>query len=99
VKVSDGMQLFFIFLFEVVIFCIINFLTISLSQNNFKRRVVAGILFLLLTPIFFFITLTFASIFDKGGFGAATLTSIFAGIYILNGIAILLSSTFIIKKT
>ncbi|MDR4984314.1 hypothetical protein CN491_01480 [Bacillus cereus] len=96
---SDGMQLFIIFLFDIIMFGIINFLAISLSQHSFKRRIVAGFVFLLLTPLVFFSTLTFASIFDKGGFGSATLAFIISGIYILNGIIILLSSTLIPIKS
>ncbi|EEK94376.1 hypothetical protein bcere0027_26220 [Bacillus cereus AH676] len=41
---------------------------------------------------------TFASIFDKAGFGAGTLAFMIASVYILNGIVILLSSLFILKK-
>ncbi|PGZ03374.1 hypothetical protein COE30_23300 [Bacillus cereus] len=96
---SDGMQLLIILLFEVIMFGIINFLAISLSQHSFKRRIVAGFIFLLLTPAVFLTTAAFASIFDKAGFGAGTLAFIIAGIYILNGIIILLSSTLIPKKS
>ncbi|EEM95810.1 hypothetical protein bthur0013_28110 [Bacillus thuringiensis IBL 200] len=41
---------------------------------------------------------TFASIFDETGFGAGTLAFMIASVYILNGIVILLSSLFILKK-
>jgi hypothetical protein len=95
---SDGIQLFIILFVVFVMFSIINFLAISLSQHSFKRRVVAGFIILLLTPVVFLTTLTFASIFDKGGFGSATLTLIIASIYILNGLIFLISSTFIPKK-
>ncbi|PGK40060.1 hypothetical protein CN907_11970 [Bacillus anthracis] len=96
---SDGIQLFIIFIFVIVMFSILNFLALSLSQHNFKRRIVAGFTFLLLTPIVFLTTLTFAPIFNKDGFGSATLAFIVASIYISNGIIILISSTFIPKKT
>ncbi|HHT7240125.1 MULTISPECIES: hypothetical protein [Bacillus] len=92
-------QLLMIFLIVIIMFSVINFLAISLSQHSFKRRIVAGFVFLLLTPIVFLTTTAFASIFNKGGFSLGALAFIIAGIYILNGIAILLSSTFIIKKT
>ncbi|MDT3498750.1 hypothetical protein NLU03_31970 [Bacillus toyonensis] len=94
----DGMQFFIIFIFVIVMFSILNFLAISLSQHSFKRRIVAGFVFLLLTPIVFLTTTAFASIFDKGGFGAGTLAFIITSVYILNGIVILLSSSFILKK-
>ncbi|MGE1125980.1 hypothetical protein [Bacillus wiedmannii] len=95
---SDGMQLFSIFIFVLALFSIINFLTISLSGHNFKRRIVAGFIFLLITPIVFFATVAFATIFDKAGFGAGGLAFIVAIIYILNGIVILFSSLFFLKR-
>ncbi|KXY35376.1 hypothetical protein EXW28_14375 [Bacillus mycoides] len=95
---SDGMQLFIIFIFVLVMFSLINFLAISLSRHSFKRRIVAGFIFLLLTPIIFLTTAAFASIFDKAGFGAGGLAFIVAIIYILNGIVILLSSLFFLKR-
>ncbi|MGE6363625.1 hypothetical protein ACQKD9_07230 [Bacillus paramycoides] len=95
---TSCVQLLMIFLFVIIMFSVINFLAISLSQHSVKRRIVAGFVFLLLTPIVFLTTTALASIFDKVGFGAANLSFSIAGIYILNGIAILLSSTFIIKK-
>ncbi|EJV71864.1 hypothetical protein BWGOE4_28120 [Bacillus mycoides] len=95
---SAGMQLLITLLFSFVMFGVLNFLAISLSQNNFKRRIVAGFLFLLLTPIIFLTTTAFASIFDKGGFGTANLAFIITDAYIVNGIFILLSASFILKK-
>ncbi|KKZ93313.1 hypothetical protein B4147_2549 [Bacillus wiedmannii] len=50
-KLSDGMQLFSIFIFVLALFSTINFLAISLSGHNLKRRIIAGFIFLLLTPI------------------------------------------------
>ncbi|ENB9401126.1 hypothetical protein P4U05_05840 [Bacillus paranthracis] len=95
---SDGMQLFIIFIFVIVMFSILNFLAISLSQHNFKRRIVAGFIFSLLTPLVFLTTTAFDSIFDKAGFGAGTLAFIVAIVYILNGIMVLLSSLFFLKR-
>ena len=95
---SYGIQLLIILLFSLVMFGVLNFLAISLSQNNFKRRIVAGFLFLLLTPIIFLTTTAFTSIFDKGGLGAANLVFVIVNVYIVNGIVILLSASFILKK-
>ncbi|EOG8708057.1 TPA: hypothetical protein ACGW5B_003199 [Bacillus paranthracis] len=95
---SDGMQLFIIFIFVIVMFSILNFLAISLSQHNFKRRIVAGFILLLLTPIIFLTTSAFISIFNKASFGAVNLTVSIVNVYILNGIVILLSTSFIHKK-
>ncbi|MED3035315.1 hypothetical protein CBR56_11070 [Bacillus thuringiensis] len=95
---SDGMQLFITFIFVIVMFSILNFLAIFLSKHNFKRRIVAGSIFSLLTPIVFLTTAAFASIFDTAGFEAGTLAFIVAIVYILNGIVILLSSLFSLKR-
>ncbi|RWS45300.1 hypothetical protein EKA14_03610 [Bacillus mycoides] len=95
---SNGMQLLLILLFSLVMFGVLNFLAISLSQNNFKRRIVAGFVFLLLTPIILLTTTAFASIFDKGGIGSANLAFSIANVYVVNGIVILLSASFILKR-
>ncbi|HDR7438196.1 TPA: hypothetical protein QCX34_005860 [Bacillus anthracis] len=95
---SEGVQLVIILLFVIAMFSILNFLAISLSQHNFKRRIVAGFIFLLLTPIIFLTTSAFTSIFNKASFGAGNLIFSIVNIYILNGIVILLSASFIHKK-
>ena len=95
---SDGIQLIIILFVVFVMFSIINFLAISLSQHSIKRRVVAAFIFLLLTPIIFLTTTTLTSIFEKADFGAINLTSTIINVYILNGIVILLSTSFILKK-
>ncbi|MGZ7149064.1 hypothetical protein [Bacillus paramobilis] len=95
---SDGIQLFIILFVVFVMFSIINFLAISLSQHSLKRRIVAGFIFLLLTPIIFLTTTALTSKFDNAGFGSINLTSSIINVYILNGIVILLSTSFILKK-
>ncbi|EPC8417777.1 MULTISPECIES: hypothetical protein [Bacillus cereus group] len=95
---SDGIQLFIILFVVFIMFSIINFLAISLSQHSFKRRIVAGFIFLLLTPIIFLTTTALTSIFDNAGFGSINLTSSIINVYISNGIVILLSASFILKK-
>ncbi|WP_242239778.1 hypothetical protein [Bacillus cereus group sp. BfR-BA-01309] len=95
---SNGIQLLIILLVIFVMFSIINFLAISLSQHNFKRRIVAGFIFLLLTPIIFLTTTALTSISDNAVFGAINLSSSIVNLYILNGIVILLSASFILKK-
>ncbi|AUD21118.1 TPA: hypothetical protein QCR36_002496 [Bacillus cereus] len=95
---SAGIQLFIILLFVIAMFSILNFLAFSLSGHNFKRRIVAGFIFLLLTPIIFLTTSAFTSIFNKASFGAVNLTVSIVNVYFLNGIVILLSASFIPKK-
>lgn len=79
---SDGIQVFIVLLFAIALFSILNFLAISLSRHSLKKRIVAGFIFLLLTPIIFLTIATFASIFDKAGFGAGTLAFMIASVYI-----------------
>ncbi|MFE9078113.1 hypothetical protein COC58_05000 [Bacillus cereus] len=88
---SNGIQLLIILLVIFVMFSIINFLAISLS-------VVAGFIFLLLTPIIFLTTTALTSTFDNAVFGAINLSSSIINVYILNGIVILFSASFILKK-
>ncbi|MED0952539.1 hypothetical protein P4T34_25475 [Bacillus mobilis] len=95
---SNGIQLLIILLVIFVMFSIINFLAISLSQHSFKRRVMAGFIFLLLTPIIFLTTTALTSTFDNAVFGAINLSSSIINVYILNGIVILFSASFILKK-
>ncbi|WHT87403.1 hypothetical protein [Bacillus cereus] len=95
---SAGIQLFIILLFVIAMFSILNFLAFSLSGHNFKRRIVAGFIFLLLTPIIFLTTSAFTSIFNKASFGAVNLTVSIVNVYFLTGIVILLSASFIHKK-
>ena len=95
---SDGIEVFIVLLFAIALFSILNFLAISLSGHSLKKNR-GRFHILLLTPIIFLTIATFASIFDKAGFGAGTLAFMTASVYILNGIVILLSSLFILKKT
>ncbi|TCJ82086.1 UNVERIFIED_ORG: hypothetical protein EDC93_103265 [Bacillus cereus] len=95
---SDGIQLLIIFFVVFVMFSIINFLAISLSQHSFKRRIVAGFIFLLLTPIIFLTTTALISTFDNAVFGAINLSSSIINVYILNGIVIFFFASFILKK-
>ncbi|MEH7885327.1 hypothetical protein V7654_13515 [Bacillus sp. JJ1609] len=89
---SDGLGMALTFILEIILFGLINYYTVKLSLRNVKKRIWGGIIFLLLTPIIFFGTLFFVGIWDEGGWGAGILAVIFTGIYILNGIIMLLSS-------
>ncbi|MDP7989064.1 hypothetical protein Q9B79_04465 [Bacillus sp. MHSD_36] len=95
---SDGIQVLIILLFVIAMLSILNFLAISLSRHSFKRRIVSGFVFLLLTPIIFLTTTALTSIFDNASFGAINLTSSIVNVYILNGIFIFLSASFILRK-
>lgn len=95
---SDGLGMALTFILEIILFGLINYCTVKLSLRNVKKRIWGGIIFLLLTPIIFFCTLFFVGIFDEGGWGAGILAVTFTGIYILNGMIMLLSSIHIYLK-
>ncbi|QED48374.1 hypothetical protein [Cytobacillus dafuensis] len=89
---SDTVGLSLTILFEIIAFSIINFYVFKFSQKDIKRRIWSGVIFLLLTPLIFFGTLFFVLFFDESGWGAGILTVVFTGLYIINGILVLLSS-------
>lgn len=95
---SDVVTLILTIFLEILAFGFINYYAFKLSQKNAKKRIWAGVIFLLLTPLIYFGTLSFVLIFEEGGFGAGILTIFFTGIYLLNGLFILLSSIILFSK-
>jgi hypothetical protein len=89
---SDAIGMSLTLIMEIVLFGLFNYFTIKYSKGVVKKRIWGGVLFLLLTPVIFFGTLMFVSIWDEGGWGAGMLAVIFTALYILNGIIMLLSS-------
>lgn len=89
---SDVLGLILTIILEVIVFGLFNYYTFKLSQKNAVKRIWAGVIFLLLSPLIFFGTLFFVLIFDEGGWGAGILTVVFTGLYIINGVFVLLSS-------
>lgn len=89
---SDGLGLFLTIVLEIFVFVLFNYYAFKKSAGSIKRRLWAGVIFLVLTPLIFFGTAIFVSIFDEGGWGAGILAVFFTALYILNGIIILLSS-------
>ncbi|CAM3827330.1 hypothetical protein [Mesobacillus thioparans] len=85
-------------LLNVALFGTANYFAVKHSAGNVKKRLIAGILFLLLTPVIFFSTLFFSFTWDDSGWGAGILAVIFTGLYLLNGLIILLSSIHIYFK-
>lgn len=88
---SDSVGLLLTIGLEIIVFSLLNYLAFKLSHRNIKKRVWAGVIFLLLSPLIFFGTLSFGLIFDEGGWGAGMMAVIFTGLYLLNGIVVLLS--------
>ncbi|UOY93284.1 hypothetical protein MUG87_03910 [Ectobacillus sp. JY-23] len=95
---SDAVGLFFTIILEIVIFGFANFAAFKYSADDIKRRIIAGVLFLLCTPIVYVITFFFVLIYDESGWGAGILTVIFSGLYMINGVIIVLSALHLYMK-
>ncbi|MDG4656907.1 hypothetical protein P6P90_09465 [Ectobacillus antri] len=95
---SNTVGLLLTILLQVGIFSLANFLAFKYSINDIKRRIVAGVLFLLCTPIVYVITFFFVLIYDNSGWGAGILTVIFSGLYMINGVIIVLSALHLYMK-
>jgi heme/copper-type cytochrome/quinol oxidase subunit 3 len=89
---SDSAGLTLTIILEILAFGLINYYALKHSQHHVKRRIWAGVIFLLFTPMIFFATLFFVLTFDESGWGAGILAVIFTGLYIVNGLILLLSA-------
>ena len=89
---SDALGMTLTIILEMILFGLINYFSIKLSVKNVKKRIWAGVVFLLLTPFVFFTTLFFVQIWDESGWGAGILAVTFTGIYIVNGLIMLFSA-------
>jgi hypothetical protein len=67
-----------------------NFVAFKVSGGNGKKKVISGVLFILLSPIVFFITAISISPFDPYGFGTGMISGIYAVLFFINGIVILM---------
>jgi heme/copper-type cytochrome/quinol oxidase subunit 3 len=86
-------------LMNIALFAIANYTAMKHSARNVRRRIIAGVLFLLFTPLIFFSTLYLGFTWDDTGWGAGIMTVIYTGLYILNGLILLLSAIhFYFKK-
>ncbi|MCM3572432.1 hypothetical protein M3172_04475 [Mesobacillus subterraneus] len=83
---------------NIALFSTANYLAVKLSTRNVKRRIIAGVVFLLFTPVIFFSTLYLGFTWDDTGWGAGIMTVIYTGLYLLNGLILLLSAIHIYFK-
>ena len=79
-------------LMNIALFGVANYFTVKHSARNIKRRIIAGLVFLLFSPVIFFSTLYLGFTWDDTAWGAGILTVIYTGLYILNGLILLVSS-------
>ncbi|RSD28717.1 hypothetical protein [Mesobacillus subterraneus] len=89
---SEPVGMIITILVNIALFGLANYFAIKHSVQNVKKRIAAGIIFLLCTPAVFFITLYIGALWDDSGWGAGIVTVIASGLYILNGLGMLLSS-------
>jgi hypothetical protein len=79
-------------LMNIALFGVANYYAVKHSVRNIKKRIIAGTIFLLFTPVIFFCTLYLSLTWDNTGWGAGILAVIYTGLYILNGLILLLST-------
>ncbi|WNF24742.1 hypothetical protein [Mesobacillus jeotgali] len=89
---SDAVGTVLTLLLNIALFGITNYFAVKHSVRNIKKRIIAGFLFLMCTPVIFFSTLYFCFTWDDSGWGAGILAVIFTGLYLLNGLILLLSA-------
>ncbi|RDI42215.1 hypothetical protein [Falsibacillus pallidus] len=79
-------------LFLVIILLIMaaaNIIAFKISKTNRKKQVWSGIVFLLLTPLIFFLTAISVSPFDPYGFGTGIISIIYAVLFFINGLVVI----------
>ncbi|RRN73874.1 hypothetical protein EI200_04095 [Peribacillus simplex] len=83
------MDLIIIFSFGIFIFATVNILTFFISKDNNNRKPKIGLSLLLISPVVFYITLEFVSLFDKGGFAASIFAFVYGFLFFVNGLILL----------
>ncbi|MGV3466788.1 MAG: hypothetical protein ACO1OT_16050 [Heyndrickxia sp.] len=79
--------LFLLILASVLVMA--NFLTFKFSGTNRKRRIWSGVIFLILTPMIFYITALTINPFDPYGFGTGVFSVLYAFSFLVNGLILI----------
>lgn len=66
-----------------------NFIAFKVAGRNKKKRILSGIIVILITPLVFKISLDAISSFDPGGFATGAITLIYSCLFFMNGIIII----------
>ncbi|MBD8034889.1 hypothetical protein [Solibacillus merdavium] len=82
----------------VIALCLTNLIAFKISGKNKKKRIWAGIIVLLLTPLVFFLTGISLSPFDPGGFGTGMMMVLYSFLFAVNGIIIIIIGLFTKKS-
>ncbi|MGM0830269.1 MAG: hypothetical protein ACQEU4_18760 [Bacillota bacterium] len=67
-----------------------NFVAFKVSGMNRKKRILSGAIFIISSPIIFFITAVSISPFDPYGFGTGIISGVYSILFFINGIVILI---------
>jgi hypothetical protein len=67
-----------------------NFVAFKVSGMNRKKRILSGAIFIIASPIIFFITAVSISPFDPYGFGTGIISGVYSILFFINGIVILI---------
>jgi hypothetical protein len=87
------MEIIFLLIILLVL-GITNFIAFKVSGKNRKKRIWAGLIILLLTPLVFFVTGISVSPFDPSGFGTGMLMVSYSFLFAINGIIIIIIGIF-----
>lgn len=82
----------------VIALCLTNLIAFKISGKNKKKRMWAGIIVLLLSPLVLFLTGISLSPFDPGGFGTGMWMLIYSFLFAVNGIIIIIIGLFTKKS-
>ncbi|MCQ6268677.1 hypothetical protein M1K46_24185 [Fictibacillus sp. WQ 8-8] len=67
-----------------------NLIAFKVAGRNKKRRIISGVIVILITPLIFKISLDVIGSFDPGGFATGAITLIYSTLFFINGIIIIL---------
>jgi hypothetical protein len=73
----------------LVILGLTNFIAFKVAGGDRKKRILSGIIVILITPLVFKISLDAISSFDPGGFATGSITLIYSCLFFISGIIII----------
>ncbi|WP_416150688.1 hypothetical protein ACM26V_06895 [Salipaludibacillus sp. HK11] len=78
----------------IIALVFINFSVFKIAGINKKKRIIGGIIILILVPVAFFTTMNSLAPLDPGGFGAAGISIINSTLFLINGIIVIIIGFF-----
>ena len=90
-----GMFMGYLFLIGIILtLVLINYIVFRFSKQNKKRRILLGLVLIIITPIVFFVSMGILSPLDPGGFGASMYSVLNTFLFFVNGITIIIIGLF-----